>query len=80
VTLYRNGQFQTLVILSLGKERTQSTEFKAGWVSEPIWTLWRGKKPLVPAWNQILIPQSSRSYPRNYGELHKGQFYQKKIL
>jgi hypothetical protein len=30
---------------------------KAGWVPEPVWTLWRGEKPLAPDKNRILAVQ-----------------------
>jgi hypothetical protein len=46
------GKLHSLAALFLGKEPPVPIGYEAGWVPEPLWTLARREKSLVPAGNR----------------------------
>jgi hypothetical protein len=56
-----SGQLHAPAALSTGNQPPVSTAQEAGWVPEPVWTLWRREKSFAPAWESK--PDSSAVQP-----------------
>jgi hypothetical protein len=53
---------------SLGDRSSSALEWKAYWISQPIWTFRRRDKSVASAWKWQRIPRTSSLWPNQYTE------------